>query len=731
MATGGSYEIPDELLKSLDCPICKERFIEPKIIDCTHVFCLDCLQNYIEKETRNFPPCPVCRKPINVPDKGVSAYQTQTFYADVIQCLQTQADESVRCKSCRETNLNSSRKKCEYCKKFVCAPCMQDRQYKCCENAELNSQLSSNLVRRPSKCQSHCNERLEFYCNDCLISICKQCKDVDHVNHNMQSLHTAAINCKKTLLSVQESLEVYLGETREAAEDLQSFMNEFSSKVIFTKKKIETEFNNIVHCINEKKARLLGELQDIDRKTKKRFETELEEMQTKDVRAKTLDELANNLVKYGSDAEAVQFEKGISYNWNRLQEETLYRYGKGFRLGVQFQLKERVPEMLACEIGTLTVSQYLSPWPRHKNLDSASQGSLRFDQKSLEMKLKDPSWQIFPMKRSKVFSNLVNSHYRLGASKICSVTGITAIAWIKLKQVEKSPSIAGRVFGSKPNSADRTPPSKTYNAVLEVAVYNDPSVEPRCVTMDNIPETTDVRLAVNERGVVTIALYPGRAILTESKKQGSFKRLSTEDDCIYVAMVRENGKGLDEGELRKIDILTLAPDYTKLLFEITKQGVLAVHHSSFSNVFVYPTSGEKRATKISGTDVEIVGICESKDEGILIVSVLKGTITCEEYTTDCTLKYSFSVVSSLNMSTLCPRTEFRNVCSDMRGNILLHFRKDEIDQLSIICAGESKGEILQKPEMFHKVDQMAILPEGRICLFDKTECVLMTLQYLQ
>ena len=738
MAEGGCYEIPDELLKSLDCPICKERFKNPKIVDCTHVFCRDCLQDLIERDARNFPPCPVCRKPINVPEKGVSAYQTQTFYADVIQCLETQAKGLFNCRSCGETISRDHSDRCKNCKDLVCIKCIQERKHNCCKGSE-PSQLGApaSLARRPSKCQMHCDEKLEYYCIQCRTAICKHCKEKEHVNHEMQSLHTAAINAKKDLLAVQAKLEEYMDETKDSYKDLQTLTTEFSVKVAFTKDQIKSEFDNIKKCINEKERKLLEEVHDIEVKTNKRFETEIEEIQTKDVRGRTLDELANNIVKYGSDSEAVQFEKSISTNWNKLKDEPLFRYGKGYKIDLDFRLKEKVTELLNGDIGTLRASQHLSPWPKRKQLDVLSQEDLGLDQKYLELKVADPNWQLFPSKRSKVFANMVDAHYRLGASKICPHTGKIATAWIRTKSLERSPaSFKGKIsqqFGSRSSSAEKSTPTKSNSSCLEVAIFDDKEEDPHVITLDNIPDITEVRLAINDDGHVQIALYPGSAVLNESKRRGSFKRLSNEDDCVYIATVRKIRDSLDEGDLRKVDIQTYIQDNhcKNILFELTKQGYLAVHHPSFPMVFVYSPSGDKRATKLASKETEIVGICESNHDGILVVSSCSslGSLTCEEYSLECTLKYSFCVQSSITPNTLAP--VFKTVCYDTSGNIVLHFRKDGQDHLSLMLPGQRKEEILCKPEMFHKVDQMGILPHGRICLFDKTECVLMTLQYLQ
>lgn len=124
------YEIPDELLKSLECPICKEYFRNPKIIDCCHVFCQQCLENYIQQGTRNFPPCPVCKRPMRIPERGVCAYPNQTFYADVIQCLERQTRGHFQCRSCGVTNIAVNyENQCLRCKELVCHTCVREDKH--------------------------------------------------------------------------------------------------------------------------------------------------------------------------------------------------------------------------------------------------------------------------------------------------------------------------------------------------------------------------------------------------------------------------------------------------------------------------------------------------------------------------------------------------------------------------------------------------------------------------
>ena len=65
----------------IECPICCDRFTDPKILDCLHCFCFNCLEELVEKQdpkTDNII-CPVCRQETTVPDKGLSSLANCLF----------------------------------------------------------------------------------------------------------------------------------------------------------------------------------------------------------------------------------------------------------------------------------------------------------------------------------------------------------------------------------------------------------------------------------------------------------------------------------------------------------------------------------------------------------------------------------------------------------------------------------------------------------------------------
>ena len=76
MATATSTSTSPEVNDYLDlCDICYETLREPRVLDCSHVFCLDCLEKL---ECKKMIMCPQCRDVTEIPS-GLQVTNTITI----------------------------------------------------------------------------------------------------------------------------------------------------------------------------------------------------------------------------------------------------------------------------------------------------------------------------------------------------------------------------------------------------------------------------------------------------------------------------------------------------------------------------------------------------------------------------------------------------------------------------------------------------------------------------
>lgn len=123
----------EELLK---CSLCLGSYTNPRILQCSHIYCQDCIANVItdrgQAGRRSFP-CPLCRRDTPVPVGGASGLQS-------VDCL-----------------INN----------------LKDIQH------------SLGPVKKVSHCSVHGDKELELYCDSCDELICFKCayKGARHYKH--------------------------------------------------------------------------------------------------------------------------------------------------------------------------------------------------------------------------------------------------------------------------------------------------------------------------------------------------------------------------------------------------------------------------------------------------------------------------------------------------------------------------------------------------------------------
>lgn len=116
------------------CPVCGDRFKEPKTLSCVHSYCKKCIADHIVKTTKNQSDpaafnCPVCRKETPKPVNGPTS-----TWADHLQ-----ANEAL--------------------------------------TSILEAFQSENLLRT---CTHHSDKEIEFYCEDHNLSLCSWCATITH-----------------------------------------------------------------------------------------------------------------------------------------------------------------------------------------------------------------------------------------------------------------------------------------------------------------------------------------------------------------------------------------------------------------------------------------------------------------------------------------------------------------------------------------------------------------------
>ncbi len=141
----------------LACTICYNLLREPKDLDCPHVFCLECLQQWAEKRpsmNNDSIECPECRHTTTVPQGGLVNLKTNLRLKNMIE------------------------------------------EYSTSHNRQ-------NLV---PFCPNHKGERQHFFCVTCNVTVCRDCLVLEHMRpqHEIKELK-AVVEMRKAELEAKTS----------------------------------------------------------------------------------------------------------------------------------------------------------------------------------------------------------------------------------------------------------------------------------------------------------------------------------------------------------------------------------------------------------------------------------------------------------------------------------------------------------------------------------------------
>lgn len=199
-------EILQKVEDELNCRICLDRYEDPKLLECFHVYCRKCLARLTAEKI----PCPECRQETTLPANGVAGLKS-AFYIN---------------------------------------------------------RLLGNIPEDPKKekqyCSEHCEEELKLYCESCRSFACLKCvtKGGKHHGHDYELLNEAL---KKYREELQSSLELVSKQMASVIRAL-SQLDEHRHKVVNQQAMVEagidekyykTHIASQLHQITERKLKNL------------------------------------------------------------------------------------------------------------------------------------------------------------------------------------------------------------------------------------------------------------------------------------------------------------------------------------------------------------------------------------------------------------------------------------------------------------------------------------------
>ena len=219
--------------EQLNCSICLDTYTDPKILQCFHVFCRQCLVplGVRDQQGQLSLTCPTCRQVTPIPSRGVAGLQSAFHINNLLEIL----EDSVR--------------------KLENAPATPERA----------TPTNLNPVNKASHCFVHEHRELELYCETCGELICHKCalKGGKHHSHDYEELNVAFEKYKEEITSSLEPMEKQVTIIKKALALIEQCCGEISDQRAAIEDNIHVTFKRLREILTVRETELIGQLHKI------------------------------------------------------------------------------------------------------------------------------------------------------------------------------------------------------------------------------------------------------------------------------------------------------------------------------------------------------------------------------------------------------------------------------------------------------------------------------------
>ncbi|XP_015774193.1 PREDICTED: E3 ubiquitin-protein ligase TRIM71-like [Acropora digitifera] len=346
----------DNIYEHVCCPVCFNRFTNPKQLPCLHSFCLHCLQRI--QATSGTPGtilCPECRRNFTIPGDGDLNTLPTTFrlnsLLDALPVTECKTS-GVKCGNCDKRRQESAY--CFTCCSFWCDDCLPlhnriktFKEHHALPLKDFGDEDFENIFKQPTFCVKHEKKELELFCQVCKTTICNSCAWTDHEGHAKITLEDAAKEQRLRLNRAIESkkrkvqkkvtrtakLAEYCTKVQEDAKRIKSKMR-INSAIESKKRKVQKKVtrtaklaenctqvqehaerikskvmqftDNLIAAIQAKKPKIFDEVEKKAKQCLKRLGDKSQEIGEEMKRDQTAIEKCDKMLKWSTNAQIMQ-----------------------------------------------------------------------------------------------------------------------------------------------------------------------------------------------------------------------------------------------------------------------------------------------------------------------------------------------------------------------------------------------------------------------------------------
>ena len=227
-------KLEKQVEEQLNCSICLDTYTDPKLLQCFHVYCQQCLVPLVVRDQQGTLGliCPTCRQVTPIPDRGVAGLQSVAPF-QINRLLEIQ--DSV---------------------KELKNPA-----------ATLEGAMGGTTINTPSRnvafhCFEHVEEEMKLYCETCGVLICLLCslKGGKHHDHDCTPLKKAFERYKEEMRSFVEPLEKQVMTIKKVLAQLDRRHEEISDQQAVIEDNVHVTFRRLRKVLSIREIEIINQL---------------------------------------------------------------------------------------------------------------------------------------------------------------------------------------------------------------------------------------------------------------------------------------------------------------------------------------------------------------------------------------------------------------------------------------------------------------------------------------
>lgn len=347
----GTEPLPED--DHASCPYCQHDFRKPRVLDCLHSMCEDCIIAQLdghlqaksaaieeqkrvaatmldcELETpkikeRPTPPgvirCPICAQESHVGNDVRYVHAMLLDYVRLAEMHEVEVEKMVAHHSKPCTACKSEQEAvafCEQCSSDLCENCTTAHTVMKLFDGHVVTTFEdlrspgAHPELRQVMCTTH-NQPMRFLCAACETAACKQCLEVDHLNHKIIDINELVINAiREDVTSTVDRVEKKYNNSVADMNSLPDKSQQLNEQYEIAKYRVEKHYDDLRSALEENHQKILNELEEARIRQEANIDDMYRKSQVNEARVHDAINFTRRLLSKGNGLELVVSRKKV------------------------------------------------------------------------------------------------------------------------------------------------------------------------------------------------------------------------------------------------------------------------------------------------------------------------------------------------------------------------------------------------------------------------------------